>query len=158
MAAPKRKVFPPKIFLILWKALKIVSGAEKVFWMFYLRNFALIRWLQGNKRYVSKENSDVCRQAFLFPGQGSQFAGMCGRFVKQPWLQSLFSRANEIIGFDLLKLCLEGPIEELQKTENCQLAVVMASLAGLEWYRYHGDSVRKCWRAKVNISTLYTTV
>lgn len=112
--------------------------------MFYPRNFALIRWLQGNKRFVSKESSDVRRQAFLFPGQGSQFVGMCGRFIKESWLQSLFSRANEIIGFDLLKLCLEGPIEELQKTENCQLAVVMASLVGLEWYRYHGDSVRKC--------------
>lgn len=112
--------------------------------MFYPRNFALIRWLQGNKRFVSKESSDVRRQAFLFPGQGSQFVGMCGRFIKESWLQNLFSRANKIIGFDLLKLCLEGPIEELQKTENCQLVVVMASLAGLEWYRYHGDSVRKC--------------
>ena len=112
--------------------------------MFYSRHFGLIRWLQGNKRFASKESNDVCRPAFLFPGQGAQFVGMCGRFTKDPWLKSLFSKANEIIGFDLLKLCLKGPIEELQKTENCQLAVVMASLAGLEWYRYHGDSVRKC--------------
>ncbi|KAK3736451.1 hypothetical protein QZH41_008112 [Actinostola sp. cb2023] len=108
--------------------------------MVYQRTFALMRWVfKGHVRLKSTKTNDSVSRVFLFPGQSSQFVGMCERYKNESWLESLFDRASSCVGFDLLKLCLKGPKEELQRTEKCQLAVVIASLAAVEWCRYHGD-------------------
>lgn len=66
--------------------------------------------------------------ALLFPGQGSQFVGMgADLFEARPDL--LGSRANEILGFDLAALCLEGPDEVLTRTEHAQPALFAVSYA-----------------------------
>lgn len=49
-----------------------------------------------------------------------------GRDLKDP---RILDRANDVLGFDLKKLCLEGPEEELQKTENSQPAILLISYA-----------------------------
>lgn len=69
---------------------------------------------------------------FFFPGQGSQSVGMCKHMLREPTALRLFEKAREILGYDLLRLCLEGPVEDLNKTQNCQPAVVVASLAALQ--------------------------
>lgn len=68
----------------------------------------------------------------LFPGQGSQFVGMGKRMLKVPIVQDLFDHASEILGYDLLKLCLYGPKEELDKTVHCQVAILVCSMAAVE--------------------------
>ncbi|XP_046391347.1 probable malonyl-CoA-acyl carrier protein transacylase, mitochondrial [Ischnura elegans] len=68
----------------------------------------------------------------LFPGQGAQSVGMGKELLKFPIVKELFDCAGEILGFDLKKLCLEGPKEELDKTEYCQPAILVCSLAALE--------------------------
>lgn len=71
--------------------------------------------------------------AFLFPGQGAQYVGMCQSIVeKYPTARRLFDRAAEILGYDLLKLCLEGPKEQLDLTAFSQPALFVGSLAALE--------------------------
>lgn len=66
----------------------------------------------------------------MFPGQGSQAVGM-----GKPWADAFdvsrqaFSQANEVLGFDLAKLCWEGPDEDLQLTTNTQPAILTASVA-----------------------------
>lgn len=73
---------------------------------------------------------------FLFPGQGAQHVGMGKTIVeKVPAAKDLFDRANEILGYDLAKLCFEGPAEELDSTVVSQPAIFVTSLAALEMLR-----------------------
>ncbi|XP_037929626.1 probable malonyl-CoA-acyl carrier protein transacylase, mitochondrial, partial [Teleopsis dalmanni] len=71
----------------------------------------------------------------LFPGQGTQYVGMGKELLRFPRALSLFKFANEILKYDLLKICLEGPVEKLNRTEYAQLAVMVSSLAALEQLR-----------------------
>lgn len=68
----------------------------------------------------------------LFPGQGAQYVGMSKNLVKYPDARDIYDLASEVLGYDLLKLCLEGPKEKLDQTVFCQPAVMVTSLASLE--------------------------
>ena len=71
--------------------------------------------------------------AFMFPGQGAQFVGMCGDVVKDvPKAKELFDEASEILGYDLLQVCTEGPKEKLDSTVVSQPAIFVASMAAVE--------------------------
>ncbi|XP_068142812.1 probable malonyl-CoA-acyl carrier protein transacylase, mitochondrial [Drosophila tropicalis] len=71
----------------------------------------------------------------LFPGQGTQYVGMAKDLLKFPGARRIFQLANEVLKYDLLKICLEGPREKLNRTEYAQLAVMVSSLAALEKLR-----------------------
>lgn len=73
------------------------------------------------------------KTAFLFPGQGAQYAGMGKDFyVEFKESQEIFDTANEILGFDITGLCFQGKQEELNKTTVCQPAIFVTSMAILE--------------------------
>jgi [acyl-carrier-protein] S-malonyltransferase len=76
------------------------------------------------------------KTAFLFPGQGAQTVGM-GADVAQafPRAAALFEKANEIAGFDLRKVCFEGPADRLNTTTMSQPAIFVTSAALLEVLR-----------------------
>lgn len=70
--------------------------------------------------------------ALLFAGQGAQTVGM-GRDLGDefPVAAQLFQQADEILGRKLTDVMLNGPIEELTKTSNCQPTLFVHGLAGL---------------------------
>ena len=70
--------------------------------------------------------------AFLFPGQGAQFVGM-GKDVADafPAAREVYDRAAERLGFDLARVCFEGPDDELNLTRTAQPAILATSLAVL---------------------------
>ena len=64
----------------------------------------------------------------IFPGQGSQIVGMGkGFFEKHEIVKKLFKEADEILGFGLSKIILEGPKDELDLTINTQPAIFLIS-------------------------------
>ncbi len=65
--------------------------------------------------------------AFVFPGQGSQYVGMSKKIPDSALKKSFFSIASEIVDFDLLKLCNDGPMDKLTSTENAQPALFTVS-------------------------------
>jgi [acyl-carrier-protein] S-malonyltransferase len=78
----------------------------------------------------------LSRIAFLFPGQGAQSVGMGKRLAESTAsARHLYERAGEILGYDLGKLCFEGPAEELDSTVCSQPALFVTSLAALEALR-----------------------
>ncbi len=73
---------------------------------------------------------------FLFPGQGAQSVGMGQALAENfPAARKLYDQANEILGYDLAKLCFEGPAEQLDSTVISQPALFVTSLAALEMLR-----------------------
>jgi [acyl-carrier-protein] S-malonyltransferase len=68
--------------------------------------------------------------AFVFPGQGAQYAGM-GREIaeKFPVARQVFDEADAALGFPISRLCFGGPEEDLKLTENTQPAILTTSVA-----------------------------
>ncbi len=71
--------------------------------------------------------------ALVFPGQGSQFVGM-GKALAEAFdeARSVFQEADEILGFDLSRLCFEGPQDKLTDTINAQPALLVVSIATMK--------------------------
>ena len=66
----------------------------------------------------------------IFAGQGAQVPGMGRDFAEaDSEVMALFDKANAVLGFDLKKICFEGPAEELTKSNVCQPAIFVTSYA-----------------------------
>jgi len=81
---------------------------------------------------------------FVFPGQGSQYAGMgsdlCAEF---PTAARIYAEANDILGFDITALSHNGPEEELGLTRNTQPALLVHQVACLEVFKeLNGNNVQ----------------
>lgn len=71
----------------------------------------------------------------LFPGQGSQKVGMGAAFLNTDIAKEYFALADKVLGFELSKICLEGPQEKLTLTSITQPAILTVSTIAYETTR-----------------------
>ena len=71
----------------------------------------------------------------IFAGQGAQVPGMGKDLAEDAEIGALFTRANAVLGFDLAKVCFEGPAEELTKSNVCQPAIFTVSVAAFRAFQ-----------------------
>ncbi len=72
----------------------------------------------------------MSKAAIVFAGQGAQFVGMGKDLVEAyPVCRSLFEEADRVLGYSLSRICFEGPQEELTKSNHCQPAIFVTSIA-----------------------------
>ena len=69
-------------------------------------------------------------KGYIFPGQGSQFTGMCqDLYLKYDELKPIFKTSEKILWFDISKIMFEGSKEELTQTKVTQPAIFIHSMA-----------------------------
>lgn len=86
--------------------------------------------------WKSGDSYTMKKRCFVFAGQGAQFVGM-GKDLAEayPPCRELYEKADGILGWSLSKVCFEGPETELTRTDRCQPAIFVTSLACLEALR-----------------------
>ena len=100
------------------------------------------------RRYLFQEEfkwfgkpSETIENVILCSGQGFQYVGMFLELERDKriteTIAELMKTANKILGYDIVRLCIEGPKSEIDKTVHCQPAVVLASLIGAELMKKH---------------------
>ena len=72
-------------------------------------------------------------KSYVFPGQGSQFTGMCNDlYQKHTSLKEMFKYAEDILGFNISKIMFNGSNEDLTQTKVTQPAIFVHSMAILK--------------------------
>ncbi len=92
----------------------------------------------------------VC--AAMFPGQGAQAPGMGRDWAEQaPGARSWFDRASTVLGWDLARLCFEGPAEALTRSDRAQPAIFTVSVICWEALRQARPDLN--WKAAAGLSS-----
>src|SRR5262245_59403516 len=85
----------------------------------------------------------MSKTALLFAGQGAQTVGMGKDWMEQfPNARTGFDRANVTLGYDLARICFQGPEAELTKTENAQPGIFLVGWVAFQLLQERVPSLR----------------
>jgi [acyl-carrier-protein] S-malonyltransferase len=85
----------------------------------------------------------MSKTALLFAGQGAQVVGMGKDLAEKfPAAKAWFDRANAAVGYDLAKICFEGPEADLTKTENAQPGIFLVSWVCFQLLKEHAPHLQ----------------
>lgn len=94
---------------------------------------------------IKSEAEPTVPVGLLFPGQGSQHVKMLSLVKDIPAVKEMLDKSKEILGWDLLDLCLNGPEDKLEQTKYCQPAMFVGGLAACEKLRMtNKEAVERC--------------
>jgi len=90
---------------------------------------------KSDRKPEAPAGGDKAPCGLLFPGQGSQYVGMLKDMKDDLVVKDMLEKSKEILGWDLLDLCLNGPESKLETTNFTQPAMFIGGLAGVEKLR-----------------------
>ena len=97
----------------------------------------------------------MTKLAYLLPGQGAQAVGMGKAFYdRYESSRAIYKDANSHLNFDVTALCFEGPREELTKTERCQVALFVTSMAAFAAFQEQVPSAKPVGVAGLSLGEL----
>ena len=85
--------------------------------------------------------------AFIFAGQGSQKLEMGKKFQQHPIYNEIFAKANKALGYNLQKICNEGPVEKLTLSKNAQPAILSVATIAHRIFTSHHSKIRPSFMA-----------
>src|SRR5256885_4829495 len=95
------------------------------------------------RQFVSSAGRAMSKTALLFSGQGAQSVGMGKDLAAQfPSAKTWFERANAALGYDLAKICFEGPESELTKTEHAQPGIFLVGWIAFQLLKEQAPSLQ----------------
>lgn len=95
-------------------------------------------------------------QALVFSGQGSQYVGMMADLLEQfPQGQALAERANAVVGYDLIDICVNGPVDTLKETRYTQPALFVHEAMLLDVTGAHRKATAVAGHSLGEYSALY---
>jgi [acyl-carrier-protein] S-malonyltransferase len=124
------------------------------------KEYDALKEFQLKNRAVTKKSADETMKVngasggtmIVFPGQGSQYVGMMKSLREIPKVKAMLKTAQDILGYDLLDLMLNGPEEKLAQTKYCQPAMYVAGLAAFEQLRVDEPSKASSYTALAGLS------
>eukprot|EP01029_Cantina_marsupialis_P019073 TRINITY_DN4435_c0_g1_i1.p1 TRINITY_DN4435_c0_g1~~TRINITY_DN4435_c0_g1_i1.p1 ORF type:complete len:393 (+),score=144.02 TRINITY_DN4435_c0_g1_i1:140-1180(+) len=90
--------------------------------------------------------------AYLFPGQGSQTVGMLKSIADLPKVKELARISKDILGYDLLDMCINGPDTDLNNTVHAQPALLLASICAVAKMDRDDSVISKTVKATAGLS------
>ena len=105
--------------IVLRTKLKKGSNFEKV-----------MRFEEGPKSVVRVRKDPRDKMILLIGGEESHYVGMCEWSLDDPQVYEMFEKAQKVFGFNLMDMCLNGPLPELRKTKHLLPCVFMANMTG----------------------------
>lgn len=94
----------------------------------------VLRAEEGPKAVIRVRKDPRDKMIVLFGGEESHYVGMCESSLDDPRIYEMFEKAERVFGFNLMDMCLNGPLAELRKTRHLLPCVFMANQTGENGY------------------------
>ena len=92
---------------------------------------------EGPKSVLRVRKDPRDKIILLFGGETSHYVGMCESSLDDPEVYEMFNKAESVFGFNVMDMCLNGPLTELRKTKHLLPCVFMANMTGEKGCLFH---------------------